>query len=828
MARPSRPRTHRSATLIAALLGGAVVSLAPSTPAAASLDEWLDPSYGGSALAVYDGRSAVSNADAQDRVYIATNERNTGDLVNVLLRRLTSSGAVDPTFGGGQVALATGVESAEFVVRALHADAAGALTVVTNEHNGISSGWDTVVRRYTGMGELDTSFGTAGQVSLEADVSNVPYFYGLAARPGGGYFVAFADNDIHGDSSSFIAALTETGDLDASWAPTAPIPGLLPVESAFTIHDIAVDGDKLLLLGVHVLSAENRPSELRRLTAAGAADQSFASAGVLAIPGSPSMYTAMTVRNGVYYVAGTDYTLSQGAGAQMLVGKVLGSGQLDGTFGVNGVARGLPGSCVSFPQHIFVSDVGITVQATTGCAGTFLRFDLSGAQDRTYGDEGAVVIRSFGDHPVLSAGAATTQADGRIVGLLIQSDGGLAVRPFRLTETRPAPLPGSFVPLPPSRILDTRNGNGVPAAGAVPAGGSVQLSVTGRGGVPASGVGAVVLNLTVTQPSAAGYVTAYPTGETPPMASNLNFSPGQTIANLVTVKLGPDGTVTLRNGTPGTVQLIADVAGYYHAGTATEPGTFTPLTPARILDTRAGTGIPAPATVPGRGTVQLTVTGHGGVPASGVSAVVLNLTVTQPNAAGYITAYPTGESRPAASNLNFSTGQTIANLVTVKLGTNGQLTLYNGAPASTHLIADVAGYYLAGTATAHGTFVPLTPARILDTRSGTGTPGGVAAPISSGASIPLQIDANGGVPQAWVGAAILNLTATGATADGVAVIYPSDVPAPLASNLNFTAGTDIANLAITKDGTNGQVRLRSTSPGGTAHYVVDVFGYFKS
>jgi len=345
--------------------------------------------------------------------------------------------------------------------------------------------------------------------------------------------------------------------------------------------------------------------------------------------------------------------------------------------------------------------------------------------------------------------------------------------------------------------------------------------------VPATGVGAVVLNVTVTQPTAEGFVTAYPTGETAPVASNLSFGPGSTIANLVTVKVGSGGTVTLRNGAPGTTHLIADVAGYYHAGAATEPGTFVSLTPTRILDTRNGTGV-STGVVPGKGTVQVPVTGRGGVPTSGVGAVVLNVTVTQPMAEGFVTVYPTGETAPVASNLNFAAGTTIANLVTVKLGPDGTITLRNGAPGAIHVLADVAGYYLAGVATARGTFVPLNPTRILDTRTGTGTPSGQPGPVASGTATPLQIELNGGVPQHWVGAAVLNTTATAATAEGVVVVYPSDVATPLASNLNFTAGTTIANLVVTKNGIDGQVLLHTTSPGGTVHLIADIFGYFNS
>ena len=155
---------------------------------------------------------------------------------------------------------------------------------------------------------------------------------------------------------------------------------------------------------------------------------------------------------------------------------------------------------------------------------------------------------------------------------------GTATSPFTVTKTPyvqdeeyfavssppPGPLPaGSFGVLGPVRLLDTRTALG--AAGPVAAGGSVALPVTGHGGVPASGVSAVVLTVTVTQPGRAGYLTAYPDGGARPTVSNLNFTAGQTVANLVIVPVGADGKIRLYNGSPGTVQLIADIAGYYRA-----------------------------------------------------------------------------------------------------------------------------------------------------------------------------------------------------------------------------------------------------------------------
>ena len=257
---------------------------------------------------------------------------------------------------------------------------------------------------------------------------------------------------------------------------------------------------------------------------------------------------------------------------------------------------------------------------------------------------------------------------------------------------------GAFGSVAPTRLLDTRTGIGAPAA-KVAAQGTVTVKVTGRGGVPASGVGAVVLNVTAVAPTRGGFVTVYGPG-TRPTASNLNFVAGQTVPNLVVVPVSATGTVKLFNGSAGTIHLLADVAGYYRSGAPTTSGAFGSVAPTRLLDTRTGIGAPA-AKVAAQGTVTVKVTGRGGVPASGVGAVVLNVTAVAPTRGGFVTVYGPG-TRPTVSNLNFVAGQTVPNLVVVPVSATGTVKLFNGSAGTIHLLADVAGYYLADTA-------PVTP-----------------------------------------------------------------------------------------------------------------------
>lgn len=268
---------------------------------------------------------------------------------------------------------------------------------------------------------------------------------------------------------------------------------------------------------------------------------------------------------------------------------------------------------------------------------------------------------------------------------------------------------GGFSSMSPVRVLDTRKGIGAPTA-VVPGGTSIELQVTGAtSGVPDT-AGAVALNVTVTEPTAAGHITVYPTGTaTVPNVSNVNYLPGETIPNAATVKLGTGGKLTLLNTSTGTVQLVVDVNGYYTGGTATESGMFRPITPTRILDSRDGKGMPKTMewkAATGRmlnnfETIPLTVAPSAGgqipaVTAGGpnAGAVVLNLTVANPTQAGFLTAYPTGMVRPATSSVNFAKRQTIPNLATVKVGSDGAVNLYSMSVGQINIIADAAGYYI--------------------------------------------------------------------------------------------------------------------------------------
>jgi hypothetical protein len=242
-------------------------------------------------------------------------------------------------------------------------------------------------------------------------------------------------------------------------------------------------------------------------------------------------------------------------------------------------------------------------------------------------------------------------------------------------------------PLTPARLLDTRDGTGVAAPGPLGEGQTIDLVVADRGGVPKDST-AVALNITVTEPSAASYLTVWPTGQPRPLAASLNMVPGQTVPNLVFAQIGAGGKVSIFNYA-GSTHVVADVLGAFSASSSTR---YVAIAPVRVLDTRDGTG--AAAARLAQDPLLLQLAGAKGIPASGVTAVMLNVTVVAPTVSTYLTLYPTGGDRPLAANLNATPGQVVPNMVVGRLGPDGKIAIFNYA-GTTDVVADVMGYFTA-------------------------------------------------------------------------------------------------------------------------------------
>ena len=386
---------------------------------------------------------------------------------------------------------------------------------------------------------------------------------------------------------------------------------------------------------------------------------------------------------------------------------------------------------------------------------------------------------------------------------------------------------GPYVPLTPTRVLDTRNGTGA-VFGPVGPGQTISINVAGTAGVPATGASAVVLNVTATDPTTASYVTVFPAGNPLPLASNLNFGPGETVANLVEVQLGSTGAVSFFNQL-GDVQLVADLEGYVATTAQGSAGLFTPVTPYRLLDTRIGLGA-APGPVSPGETIRVLVTGLGGIPATGVGAVVFNLTATDAAGPSYVIAYPDSQPRPLASNLNFTQGETVANRVIVPV-VNGYVDLFNDfAGADTQLVLDVNGYFTSRSASsASGSdFNSQPPQRIVDTRPGSGQ-GYAGQTLGPGGVLTVQVAGFGGVPSMTSSspptAVVLNVTVTDPSQSSYLTVWPSNVPQPGTSDVNYGPGQTQPNLVVVGLSPTGKVSFFNQL--GTADIVVDVEGWYS-
>ncbi len=375
---------------------------------------------------------------------------------------------------------------------------------------------------------------------------------------------------------------------------------------------------------------------------------------------------------------------------------------------------------------------------------------------------------------------------------------------------------------------------------------TIAVQVSGVDGIPSGALDAV-LNVTVMGATSPSYLTVYPASTSEPPVSNLNFSAGQTIANLVEVALSSAGQVDATLG--GSVQsanTIVDVEGYV-PGSQGAGDTYTAMPPERIADTRcfnssySGTnskycqGIPnlvAPAEeVPPRGSVTITMPSS--LPSA--TAIIANLTVTGTSASGYLTAYPAGSAVPFASNLNFIAGATVANRIEVALS-SGAFSVFNSSSTPVNIVVDLNGIYSSSTG---ALFDGVTPERIVDTRCGASPPPGFCSSenipaanasltrLGPDATIQVQVGSSAGFP---VGASALvaNLTAIAPTQPGYLTVFPAGSTQPVISDVNFSAhATAVPNMAVTELGSNSSLEIYNGSS-GSVDVALDVTGFFTA
>ncbi len=489
------------------------------------------------------------------------------------------------------------------------------------------------------------------------------------------------------------------------------------------------------------------------------------------------------------------------------------------------VRKALPGgkAGVAAQQAAGNPDLAIVLNAASTSAHaldletTVISADASLAVSVDWGDGNKDLMEAYGSTVLKSSHAYEKLGEYTIkVTVTDPANQAEVVNEFQITTAG-----SDFVPYTPTRLLDTRNGTGA-AQGKVAPYGSTRVKVGGNGGIP-EGVTAVALNVTVTNATSAGHITAFPEGTERPATSNVNFEAGQSVPNLVIVPV-KNGYVELANQSSDAVDLIADVTGYY---TRTEASGYTPMTPARFVDTREGLGT-FRGQLQGQKTFGTQVSGLRGVPQN-ISAVALNVTVTNPKEAGHLTVFPSGGSIPTTSNVNFTAGQTVANSVIVPVGPDGSVNIRNGAWAGTDVVVDVVGYY---SADSKGAFMPLKPIRRLDTRAANWAHG----PLRGRGYVWLALSPD----EPGIAGYVLNTTVTNTAGTGFLSVAPDPntwqqykdknavfPPRPTSSTLNWTAGRTVPNLVQTSSGTTGVVDFWNQG-WENADLVVDIFGYYET
>ena len=215
------------------------------------------------------------------------------------------------------------------------------------------------------------------------------------------------------------------------------------------------------------------------------------------------------------------------------------------------------------------------------------------------------------------------------------------------------------------------------------------MVVAGQGGVPATGATAVTLNITAVEGEAAGYLTAFPCGGTPPLASSVNYGAGQIVPNAAAVAIGDGGAVCIFSF--AAAHVVVDVTGFSTDAAAVPGSRLQPVVPLRVLDTRSGmngTRLPAGSVfaLPVATLLDQAAGQH-----TDRTAVVLNVTATGAATAGFVTVFPCGAAPPLASNLNYVANQVVPNQVTVGLGPAGDVCFTSLVDVD--LVVDVTGAY---------------------------------------------------------------------------------------------------------------------------------------
>ena len=739
-------------------------------------------------------------------------------------------------FGTAGVVTVSLPEAIRFTNLPVLVDAASRIVVGINEKT--VNGWSLVVRRFLATGALDVSFGSGGVATVST--LDTDMVWGLS--PGGHVLVAWTVATAQNTFSTEVRRLSAAGQLDGGYgaAGVVTIPGAPTADAAAGAIAVRADG------GCFVVTRGRFSLGIVSLSAIGAPDPAYGVNGVAHVALTPEAdQQASLTADGRLLIAATDNV--NNLFTRAVVVRLTTHGSLDATFGDSGIVETTtndPGGGLTthHPYALVRPDgtLALTYAASGGVSGVMLTdADATAASRRAVNVGSPFPVRAphvladgrvafvmsdplghgsvarFLDDGTYDAGSvvsldptqevaptSVTSLDGDLVALsfVVPPEGStvLALRLDRITGG--GELPGRFTPVVPQRLLDSRDGAPL-AAGTV-----VAVPITGRAGTPASGVTSVAVNLTVTNPTAPGFISAYPCGGQVPLVSSVNFVAGQTVPNLAVVKVGDGGAICLYGNV--TTDVIVDIDGWYGPRGAAVMNIVFP--PRRVVDTREGTGSIQARLAPGEvRRFQLPDLTSPTLPP--VVGALLNATVDNAGGPGYLTLFPCG-SPPVASNLNFTPGAPVANAVSVAV--DADLGLCATSNTTVDVIIDLAALWATRVDGPH--LVTYPPVRIADSREGQGLQQLTARQPVTFTYTPPQGTIFGS------NSSLVNITVVDPRAPGYLVAYPCSA-APPTSTLNFGAHQTRANTAtVFSDGS--QFCLMSTAD---TDIVIDLIGVYE-
>lgn len=373
--------------------------------------------------------------------------------------------------------------------------------------------------------------------------------------------------------------------------------------------------------------------------------------------------------------------------------------------------------------------------------------------------------------------------------------------------------PASYVPfVTPVGALATWDGTGG-VTGVRGPDSTTTFPVLGIGGIPSTGVSAVLVRVMTSNPTASTFLALWPDGTPRPSdLSTLNVAAGEDISNVAVVAPGGNGRIAVYNRS-GETDIGVDVQGYFTTTASPDTGGFVPVAHTRLVDTRSGLGTTT-GTIPAGGSRTVTIAGTY-VPA-GATAAYVNLLVPGATTGGWVGSAPPGTALGKGA-INYVSGSTQSG-ATIKLAADGRVTFYNKGSAAINLVVILQGYF-SGVAGGGTPFRPVA-SRLLNTRTA-----GTGAPLAGGATVDVQVAGVSGLPASGVAGAVLHLTVTPQQA-GYLKAWPVAEAEPDVTLMDFGAGDWRTNTVVLRPGADGKIRLRNGSS-APIHLIVDLQGWFE-